>query len=59
MSEKVIITLGAAVFAVGFATSSMAMTPIEEDYPGGTASAGVLLGSHEQLQRQHSVEARS
>ncbi len=59
MSEKIIIGLGAAVFAVGFATSSMAMTPLDDEYPNGTASVGVFLSDHEQVQRQNAVEARS
>ena len=59
MSEKIIIGLGAAVFAVGFATSSMAMTPVDDEYPNGTASAGVMLSDHEQVQRQNAVDARS
>lgn len=59
MSEKIIIGLGAAVFAVGFATSSMAITPVDDEYPAGTASAGVLTNNHEEVQRQHSIEARS
>ncbi len=59
MSEKIIIGLGAAVFAVGFATSSMAITPVDDEYPAGTASAGVLTNNNEEVQRQHSIEARS
>jgi len=59
VSEKIIIGLGAAVFAVGFATSSMAMTPLDDEYPHGTVSAGVVLSDHEQVQRQNAVEARS
>ena len=57
MSEKIVILLGAGVLLVGFATSSFAMSPVENGYPGGTASAGVVVDHQEKVQRQNAVEA--